>query len=304
MWRAASLVSLCSLATLACGGAVLPPAPSDAAITDAGEVDAGWVRSGTVTLTLGTWNIEQFPKTATTVRAVAEVLETLDADLVGIQEIIDPQAFVQLDRNLADWKGLRVREPYDFLAVGLLYRPDRVRVVESGPIFTDDGFAFPRPPLWARVEALDDEGRVAFDFELLVVHLKALGDERSRSRRTRACARLDTWIRTRQAGGGEQDFIVVGDWNDKLDDVPDENVFLPFLLAPERYRFLTTPLSQAGDSSYIPFSGLIDHIMITSDALDEYGPGRTRVVYAEQDYVGYVPNISDHRPVLSTFIIR
>lgn len=298
-----SLVALC--AAIACGGAVLPPAPvTDAGTVDAGMPDAGWVRSGTITLTLGTWNIERFPKTATTSRAVKEVLATLDADLVGIQEIIDPLAFVALHESLPEWGGLRVREPYDFLAVGLLYRKAKIRIVESEPIFTDDGFAFPRPPLWAKVEALDDEGRVAFDFELLVVHLKALGDVRSRSRRARACARLETWIRTRQMQGGEQDFIVVGDWNDKLDDVPEDNVFLPFLLSPERYQFLTQPLADARDSSYIPFPGLIDHIMVTTDALDEYGPGSTRVVYAEQDYIGYLPNVSDHRPVLSTFIVR
>ncbi len=283
----------------------MPPSPAlDAGIPDVGTPDAGWVRSGTITLTLGTWNIEQFPKTATTARAVKEVLATLDADLVGIQEIIDPVAFVKLHESLPEWGGLRVREPYDFLAVGLLYRRDRIRILESGPLFVEDGYAFPRPPLWAKVEALDPEGRVAFDFELVVVHLKALGDVRSQSRRSRACARLETWIRTRQTAGQEQDFVVVGDWNDHLDDVPEDNVFLPFLLSPERYYFLTQPLADARDSSYIPFPGLIDHIMVTTDALYEYGPGRTRVVYVEQDYVGYVPNVSDHRPVLSTFVVR
>lgn len=304
MRRRALLLVLSLVAGPGCGQLGQPMPEVDAGTPDAGSVDAGWTRTGTLTFTLGTWNIEQFPKTGTTTRAVREVLGTLGADLVGIEEIIAPEAFVALDESLPDWKGLRVAEPYDFLAVGLLYRPERVRILASEPIFTDDAFAFPRPPLWAKVEVLDDERRVAFDFELLVVHLKALGDDRSRARRNRACARLDAWIRDRQAAGGEQDFIVLGDWNDHLDDVPEENVFLPFLFAPERYRFLTFSLLEARASSYIPFFGLIDHIMITTDALDEYGPGTTRVVEADDYYPGYLVNISDHRPVLSTFVLR
>lgn len=281
------------------------PITTDAGLSDAGLVpDAGVVRSGTVTLTVGTWNIEQFPKTGTTTRAVAELLDGLQADIIGIQEIYDPSAFVALDVALPQWRSERVREPYDFLAVGLLYRPDRVRVLQARPIFLDDSFSFPRPPLWAKVEALDDEGRAVFDFEIVVLHLKALGDDRSRSRRERACRRLEAWMRERIEEGGDEDIVVVGDWNDKLDDVLSENVFLPFIEAPERYEFLTFPLALAGDSSYIPWPGLIDHIMVTRSALDAYGPGRTRVVAAEDLYPGYVANISDHRPVLSTFILR
>jgi len=308
--RGAGLLALFTVALAGCGTR-LTPTPrgdagtgADAGVMDASRPDAGWARSGTVTLTLGTWNIEQFPKTATTPRAVREVLELLDADVIGIQEIVDPQAFVALDQALPDWESERVREPYDLLAVGLLYRPDRVRILESRPIFTDDSFAFPRPPLWSRVEAIDDEGRVVFDFELVVVHLKALSDDRSRARRARACRALDTWIRNRPAVGGDEDIVVLGDMNDHLDDVPDENVFLPFLLAPEQYQFLTWPLVEAGESSYIRIPGFIDHILVTRAALDDYGPGTTRVAYVEQTYPGYLPIVSDHRPVLATFVLR
>lgn len=306
--HAALLLASC----LACGPRADLPDPTDAGFVD-GAVpgrdagpgpDAGWTRSGTVTLTLGTWNIEQFPKTATTTRAVSELLDLLDADILGIQEIVDAHALIALDEARPDWAVRRVREPYDFLAVGLLYRPDRVRVLDAQPIFTNDPYAFPRPPLWAKVEALDDAGRVVFDFELVVVHLKALGDDRSEARRRRACVQLEAWIRGRIAEGGDEDIVVLGDYNDKVDDVPEDNVFLPFLDAPDRYLFLTEALAEAGASSYILRPGLIDHILVTRAALDDYGPGQTRVVDAEALYPGYVRFVSDHRPVLATFVLR
>lgn len=290
---------------VACGGVGQPLSPGDAGgVPDAGAVDAGWARTGTVTLGIATWNIEQFPKTATTPRAVREILAELGADLIGVEEILEPAAFEGMMAKLPDWRAIRVEEPYDYLAVGMLYRPDRIRILESSPIFTNEAYAFPRPPLWARVEALDADGQPAFDFEFVVVHLKALGDSRSQDRRRVACQRLETWIRSRQAQGDEQDIIVVGDWNDRIDEVAAQNVFTPFLEAPERYTFLSQELVDAGEASYILFPGVIDHILVTRDALDEYGPGRTQAVKLDETYPGYVPHVSDHRPVRATFVIR
>jgi len=47
--------------------------------------------------------------------------------------------------------------------------------------------------------------------------------------------------------------MLLGDLNDQLTDAPDANVFEPLLAQPDQYRFLTMPLAQAGQQSYIPF---------------------------------------------------
>ena len=293
------------LVGLAGCGYALPTNADDAGPgVDATSPDAGWARTGTVTLGIATWNIEQFPKTATTTTAVPEILAELGADIIGIEEILEPGPFERMVADLPDWEAIRVEEPYDYLAVGILYRPARIRILEAEPIFTGEAYAFPRPPLWARVEALDGAGHVVFDFELLVVHLKAQGDPQSQDRRRVACEELERWIRERQAAGGEQDIIIVGDWNDRIDDLAAKNVFRPFLEAPERYTFLSQELVDAGESSYILIPGVIDHILVTHDALDEYGPGHTEPVMLDQTYPDYVRNVSDHRPVRATFVIR
>ena len=89
-----------------------------------------------------------------------------------------------------------------------------------------------------------------------------------------------------------------------IDDLAAKNVFRPFLEAPERYTFLSQELVDAGESSYILIPGVIDHILVTHDALDEYGPGHTEPVMLDQTYPDYVRNVSDHRPVRATFVIR
>jgi endonuclease/exonuclease/phosphatase family metal-dependent hydrolase len=186
----------------------------------------------------------------------------------------------------------------DRLAVGFLYRPDRVRVSDVKPLFMDDAYAFPRAPLSAFVEVVDEFGAVRFDFVFIVVHLKAQGDARSQYRRIAAIEALDEHIR---AATGERDFVVVGDYNDRLTDERGNNVFLPMLDDPVTYTFLTLRLEQSGEKSYIPIPGFIDHILITNEALPEYGLGKTESIAIEAVRPSYESVVSDHRPIRALF---
>ena len=49
--------------------------------------------------------------------------------------------------------------------------------------------------------------------------------------------------------------------------------------------------------------GLIDHVMITSDALDELGDGVTEVLRLDQTIADYQDVFSDHVPVVTRFEI-
>jgi hypothetical protein len=79
------------------------------------------------------------------------------------------------------------------------------------------------------------------------------------------------------------------------------NVFLPLLEQPETFRFLTLEAAKAGEHSYLPFDSMIDHVLVTTDALTEYGAGQTDILELEQSISGYQANVSDHRPVLVDF---
>jgi endonuclease/exonuclease/phosphatase family metal-dependent hydrolase len=247
---------------------------------------------------IATWNIEQFPKTSETVARVVQHLETLAPTVIAVQEIASEPGFAELDAALADYEGLLNDDPGAFIRVGLLYRSEVVTVSDVETLFPDQWLQFPRPPLKARLTVATDP---PFDFVIVVVHLKAQLDAESEERRRQACVMLSQWLDGQLANGTEQDFMVVGDFNDKITDPPEWNVFTSFLDAPDKFRFLTMPAAEAGEYSYIPFQSFIDHILVTNDALDEYGNGETTVLHLDEQEPDYRTVISDHRPVIARF---
>ena len=276
--------------------------PFDAAFDADGPSDAvADVDPHATHLAIASWNIEQFPKHASTLELVAALIEEHRLDLIGIQEITEVEPFEALAEMLPDHDMYVSFDSRAFTRVGFLYRRDRIRVGEVDRIFTSDRSAFPRSPLVADIEVVDDAGVVIFDFTFAVVHLKAMLDEESRQRRIAAVEKLDAWIRDGLAT--EPDVVVVGDWNDELTDPPAWNVFEPLIDSPDTYRFLTLGPERAGEHTYIPFEAMIDHILVTTDALDEYGVGTTEVLAIDRVMPAYREQVSDHRPVVSRFAI-
>jgi len=256
---------------------------------------------GVTEFTVATWNIEQFPGAGSTIETVRDVVLAEDFDLVGVQEITDPEAFVALADMLPDHEMFFSYDDWAFTRVGMLYRADRVQVSDVERLFSRESWAFPRDPLSAVITVLGADGSAAFDFTFVVVHLKAQVDEESRLRRVAAIEQLEAWVRERALI--DPDVIVAGDFNDELTDDAPRNVFGPFLGAPDRYRFLTLESERTGDFSYIPFRAMIDHVLVTADALDEYGAGTTEALDLERTVPGYLHTVSDHRPVVSRFLI-
>lgn len=240
-----------------------------------------------------TWNLETFPKATGSVGAVARELSALDADLIAVQEIKDPQAFDRLLALLPGYGGV-LAEPGPYTRVGAIFRTAVVQPIALESLFVDDWKAFPRPPL--RIEARI--GRRVATF--VVVHLKAQADAASEARRREACAKLDAWIDARP---GEEIFVL-GDWNDRLTDTASANVFAPFLSDPTQYRFLTDALASAGAFSYVRYRALIDHILVTDEVLAGRKAPQTTVPRLDLDVPGYEATISDHLPVVTTLSVR
>jgi hypothetical protein len=141
-----------------------------------------------------------------------------------------------------------------------------------------------------------------FDFILIVVHLKAFIDEESESRRRKACEKLKYYIDTYLLTGSEKDIILLGDFNDNLNDSPQDNIFSVFLNDSSHYRILTLPLIR--EATYIGgFGGAIDHVIITESVIDEYHGGITSVLKIDEEFLDYSSMISDHRPVLCRFFV-
>ncbi|NUO48340.1 MAG: hypothetical protein HOV80_05735, partial [Polyangiaceae bacterium] len=247
-------------------------------------------------VTVMTWNLEHFPKTSAAVGAAQTIIGSKQPDIIGLQELnADSDAgFEQLLAAVPGYDGYQAFYGDGFVRVGVLFRTDRVILEDVRMKFNEDDYAFPRPMLAARVRSLENS---AYDFELGIVHLKAQLDDESAARRRAACVKIDTWIKEEQVAKADEDVVVIGDFNDKLTDPQQWNVFGP-LLAPADGGFLTLPLEQAGGFTYIPFDSFIDHVHVRGAAL--HASSSAEVLPAEQMITGYETSVSDHRPVFAT----
>jgi predicted extracellular nuclease len=258
------------------------------------------------TLEIAAWNLKNFPTAGgLSIDRIFTIISQLDIDLYAIQEIADISAFQQLVERLSEYNGLYSEHVYqsgEYQKTGIIYKQDMVTVRSSEMLFTDDTYAFPRPPLLLDIDV--QKNGANFDFYLIVIHLKAYNDPDDLARRRAAATALKDYMDQRIAGDSEteKDYIVAGDWNDEIDDPADENAFQVFIDAPQSYRFLTMVLvSDDMSASYPSWGSLIDHILISSDCFFEYQGGSTKTLRLDDHVSDYFSSVSDHRPVMAVF---
>jgi endonuclease/exonuclease/phosphatase family metal-dependent hydrolase len=250
------------------------------------------------TLEITTWNIENFPKNGqTTLNKVENIIRDLDVDIFAIQEIADTNAFRQVLTDLPGYDGLYSNDTYNdyYQKTGIIYKKDMIEITSYSQLFWGDWYAFTRPPLLLKIKA-EKDGKV-FDFNLIIIHLKAYGGQENIDRRRAAADSLKSYIDEKVATEDEKDYIIAGDWNDEIDDPEWENSFNVFIADSTDYKFLTWDV----DPSYPSFNSLIDHILISKDCFDEYDDGITETLRLDDYITNYFRDVSDHRPVMAKF---
>ncbi len=300
------IINILLLAVLALSCSTRVTNPPDERPPDSERIDLAPIGTDT-TLEIVTWNVENFPQLKDqTISDVKEIILDLDADLYAMEEIADTTSFRKLLNALPGYDGIYSSDTYyngSYQKTAVVYKTDLIQISDKKMLFTDDSYSFPRPPLQVYVQATGNQK--TFDFTLIVLHLKATGEAASVQRRRSACAKLKQYLDEQLASAADKDFVVAGDWNDSLTDPETENVFQVFLNDSQDYIFLTLPLAQnpTENASYIggSYRSLIDHLMITADALNEYDHGTTQVIKIDQHFNAYVYEVSDHRPVAAIF---
>jgi endonuclease/exonuclease/phosphatase family metal-dependent hydrolase len=250
-------------------------------------------------LSMVTWNVEHFPLTVAAEDALVSVVTELVPDLVGLQEVEDPAAFDRVVARLPGYEGV-LGQPGTYNGVAVLVRSGSLDLEAVEDLFVDDWYAFPRPVLSVTVRPHDALDAAALSFA--VVHLKAMGDRASQQRRRTGVTRLRAWIDGRRALG-DGVTAVVGDFNDELDDPPDDNVFGPLLEPAARAAFLTHEAERAGAVTLVPYGRMIDHVLVTGELLEVLSHDGTDVLALDQTWSSgdFVTTVSDHRPVRSAF---
>jgi hypothetical protein len=245
------------------------------------------------TLDIGCWNVENFPKAAGSVQALADLIAALDLDLVAVEEINDPAAFQAVIARLPGWKGVlgSGNAGGDLpQRIGYFWKESVVTLTESKALFTASSYEFPRPPFQATVTA---NGK---SFTIIAVHLKAGVAAADQERRRLAHIALEGHLRNLSGGT-----LLCGDFNQEVYEETDAGtgtIYAPYLDDSARYRILTAPLDRAGAVTFLDYENMLDQ-MVSTSGLDPLVAGEAPLIPPLHDeYAPYENVLSDHLPIV------
>lgn len=256
------------------------------------------------TFEIMTWNIEHFPKNGqTTVNYVSSIIEALEVDIIAVQEVENINYFEQMIGGLSNYSSYL--ESSWFAGLAYIYNHEVIEINDIYEIYTSSQYwsSFPRAPMVMDLNYLGNR--------IIVInnHLKCCGDGildisdsgDQETRRYQANLLLKEYI---DSNFSNNNVILLGDLNDDLVDIPQNNVFQMFLNDPENYLFTDYNIASGTSSnwSFPNWPSHLDHIMITNELFDEFAQSDTEIATIKvDDYLSgwfeYDQNISDHRPV-------
>lgn len=250
------------------------------------------------------WNLRTFPSLKPQTRdLLVQIIPLMHVDVFACQEINDYAAFMELASLIPHYEAAIYGSTSSY-RLAFLYDTRTVQVDQLYTIYDGDSNAFPRPPY---VFDLTWQGQ---DIVLINNHLKAMGDNYidetdpwdEEYRRRSACQKLDQYVRENL---DDRRVIMMGDFNDQIQEGEDTNVFLSFLNHPDQYAFADSAIAAAPTTSTVSYPASfshIDHMLITNELFDVFAnaPDACRVIRVE-DWMGswanYSNQISDHRPL-------
>jgi endonuclease/exonuclease/phosphatase family metal-dependent hydrolase len=259
------------------------------------------------TLDVATWNIQLFPKDPATPALAADLITSLALDVVVVEEITDEAAWNELAERLPEHEAVLSPHVYsdnNYQKLGVLFRKGLVTAGTLRILFNGDGGPFPRPLIQVPI-TVNDGVHAPLTIDLIGVHLKAGVTTSDRNRRVEAMMKIDEALRAQVDGGGEDEVIILGDFNEVVSDAVGQAVFAPLLGAPDRYKVQTAAYAQAGGITYLGFGGRdLDHIVTTAGLAAETTGGELVVPRLDLTFNGYQPLLSDHLPVVLKIPLR
>lgn len=245
------------------------------------------------TFDLATWNIENFPKNNLTNLYVKQIIDSLNIDIIALQEISSMQYFNNILDSLGDnWMGFRsgaINSDYQELAY--IINTDYIDI-NSNPytILNDNSYYFAYREPYVLEISYNNHNLI-----LINIHYKCCNG--SEERRLQASTLLHTYINTYF---NNSKVIVLGDFNDLLID--DNNVFSPFLSDMNNFYFTDYNIANSSNEfwSFPSWPSHLDHILITNELFNYVVD--TQTVLVDWSLIGglsaYDSYVSDHRPVM------
>ena len=243
------------------------------------------------TFDIVTWNIEQFPKNNLTVSYLAELIDSMNVDIIAMQEIWGDGAsgsFENLKTELDGWDGYRNSS-------GLAYLYKTELTINSLTEINELNEIIRKPYLLS----LTWGGQNIY---VINNHFKAYGGAENEAERKIAAEKIENYINEYLE---DVNVIILGDLNDELNDEESVNVFQNFIIDSTNYKFVDMDIAYSSSSnwSYPSWPSHLDHILITNELFDEFENEGSSVQtirleeYFDNGWTEYENYISDHRPV-------
>jgi endonuclease/exonuclease/phosphatase family metal-dependent hydrolase len=240
------------------------PAPATDLVAPRGAAD---------TFEIASWNVKNFPcgnesfsstcraEAADTPSLLADLIASMDLDIVALQEIADEEAFQEVVDRLPEHEGVLSSHTYgdgSYQKIGYVYRSTEVEAGTASLLFQSSD-NFPRPALQTQFtwSGLGTPIRLT----AISVHLKAGEGGDDRDRRTGAIAQLEQYMQNLVDGSGDDNLIALGDFNETVDDAAGQQVFLPFR-DPSRYVIRTEANAESGEATFIPSDVILDAVTV------------------------------------------
>lgn len=274
------------------------------------------------TLDFATWNLEWFGDTENgpsdeqlQLENVQFIISGLDMDLWSVQEVTSVPHFDNLVSQLSGYDGFLANDSFvtdgpeyysDFedneLKVGIIYKTDLVTVQSAKVILKNYDYEFAgRPPVEVLLSATIDG--VTQDIVMILLHAKAGSRGDAFERRLAASEAMKTYL---DGTWPNAHVMIIGDFNDDVDESiqkPNDSPYKNFVDDAANYVFPSKELSDAGISSTVYYSDMIDHHLSTNELIATYEDGSVKVFPADQYLTDYDQTTSDHYPVLSRYTL-
>jgi endonuclease/exonuclease/phosphatase family metal-dependent hydrolase len=283
LFKIRSLIGIV-LITVACDNNNTPqPTPDDEAVYQQclPELDE-------LTFDIVSWNIQKYAASDFQVNEVVDIILTMEADLIALQEITSVTFFEELISDLPGWEGFFSRT--GDLNLAYLYKTSEVSVNGITQLFLSESGPFPRAA--ALTTAMHVNGTKA---SLINIHLKCCGGEDNIARRTEASMMLKDYVDTNLP---EDKVIIIGDYNDIIYSSTGAPItFQNFLDDTDNYEFADYDIAMTpGEWSYPDWPSHIDHVLITNELYNQVNSIETLLIDNCQS--SYLTAVSDHRPVM------
>ena len=243
------------------------------------------------TLDIITWNIENYPKNDLTNTYISQIIDSLDVDIIALQEITDNVSFNELVNSLEGWSGYKSGgSSSDYQELAYIINTNKVEIL-SNPYTILNSYQYEfayREPLVLECSYNNHH------LTIINIHYKCC--DGSESRRLAASNLLYDYINSNL---NSEKVIVLGDYNDLLND-SGINIFESFL-DDDDYSFADYNIAISSNEywSFPDWPSHLDHILITNELFNNVISTNTIMIDHSLNggFLTYDNYISDHRPV-------